>query len=601
MKALRPLSSLFLAALLGLAVGCTSSSPSEPGNGPAPTPKPPDPPPTVVTFDISVTANPSELAVGSGTPSTITVTVRRADNGQIPADGTNVALATTLGAFGSASGPSNTTLQLVGGRAQAALFATDSAGTATVRASLESSAGAASVRIAVPGTFFVSGVTPSTGGLAGGETIDILGGGFDPPVAVRIGAADAAVLSVTPTRIRVETPTALAAVGENVPAGESRVTNIQVRINVNEPNTQTTTLTNAFTFAAGGGGSQPRIFSLSPTSGSNDGGTRVTINGEGFSQPLQVLFGTGGSGAFNGIEATVQSVTPNQIVVLTPPARGFGQDLLNQLVNVMVRNLTTGANSVSSSAYRFGSNVLITAMGPGSGDYRGGTRVTISGSGFDDPVAVSLGGVGQFVNNVSGTQIVFTTSGIVVTTCPTSGLQQVSGLRVVNIETGDFDEADLSFNYLVPLPRIFSVSPNSGSIGTNTTITGTNFAPNVQVIFGDPTSGSSASIVSINAPTSVTVRVPTPPAGFAYRQEPCGTTGMRNAPTPINITVRNLDSPGCVITFTNGYLVNPPDTTCTGDTPPTTQCNDGFDNDSDGFIDENDPQCTGATDNSEST
>jgi hypothetical protein len=354
MKALRSLSSLLLAAAIGLAAACSSSSPSEPGSGPAPTPKPPDPPPTVTTYNISVAANPADLAVGSGTPSTVTVTVTASDTGQAPPDLTNVELTTTLGSFGVAGGPATTTLQLVNGRAQAVLFAGASAGTATVRAAVGSSAGAANVRISSPGTFFLSGVTPNVGGLQGGETLDITGGGFDPPVTVQIGQAAATVLSVTPSRIRVLTPTAIAATGQDLGAGQSAVTNIQVQINVNEASPQSATLSNAFTYAAGGGGSQPRIFSVSPTTGSNDGGTRVTIVGEGFVQPLQVLFGLGNAGGFNGVEATVQSVTPNQIVVISPAARGFGGDLVNQLVNVLIRNLNTGANALSAGAFRYG-------------------------------------------------------------------------------------------------------------------------------------------------------------------------------------------------------------------------------------------------------
>jgi hypothetical protein len=206
------------------------------------------------------------------------------------------------------------------------------------------------------------------------------------------------------------------------------------------------------------------------------------------------------------------------------------------------------------------------------------------------------------VTNVSGTQIVFTTAGIAVTNCPTTGFVRASGVRVVNIETGEFDVDDgLGFDYTVPLPRIFSLNPNGGIIGSTTTITGANFANNVQVIFGDATTGASANILSATPPTSVTVRVPTPAEGFTFRTEPCGTTGTRLADTPISVTVRNLDGPGCFITFTNGFLISPPNTTCTGDTPAVTQCNDTFDNDSDGFIDALDPQCTGPADNSEAS
>jgi hypothetical protein len=600
MKALRHLSNVLLAAALVASLGCTSKSPTEPGGTPT-TPKPPEPPPTVVTFDVTVTANPQELTVGSGTPSTITVTVRQTSNGQPPPDLTSVALSTNLGTFGSIAGSSETTLQLIGGRAQAVLFAGNSAGTATVRATVGGSSGGANVRISSPGTFSVTGIVPNVGGLQGGETVEITGTGFDAPVTVRIGNAAASVTSVTATRLRVITPTALAATGRTLGAGEQAVTNVEVNINVNESNPQSAVLTNGFTYAAGGGGGQPNIFSLSPTTGSNDGGTRVSIVGEGFAQPLQVLFGLGATAdTFNGVEATVQNVTPNQIVVVTPSARGFGQNLVNQLVNVLVKNLSTGASSIRPAAFKYGSNVLITAMGPGSGPFTGGTRVTISGQGFDDPVAVSLGGVGQFVNSVTGSEIVFTTAGILVTSCPASGFVPATGVRVVNIDTGDSDDADITFNYQVPLPHIFGVNPTSGSIGASLTITGVNFAPNVQVLFGDPTNGSSAQVISVT-PTTVVVRVPTPAAGFTFNTTPCGTTGTMNVPTPISVTVRNLDGPGCFVTFTNGFLLNPSDVACHGDTPPAAQCSDGLDNDSDGFIDGFDPQCTGPADNDESS
>jgi hypothetical protein len=103
--------------------------------------------------------------------------------------------------------------------------------------------------------------------------------------------------------------------------------------------------------------------------------------------------------------------------------------------------------------------------------------------------------------------------------------------------------------------------------------------------------------------------VPNAPQGFEFITEPCDgngdgvPNGTRLAPTPISVSVRNLDT-GCAFTLTNAFVMNPSNTTCTGDTstpppPPTVQCNDTFDNDSDGLIDAADPQCTGPTDNSE--
>ncbi len=239
------------------------------------------------------------------------------------------------------------------------------------------------------------------------------------------------------------------------------------------------------------------------------------------------------------------------------------------------------------------------------------------GQGFDDPVTVCLGTpcIAQQVIQTSGTEIVFITSGVPVDECPSNGIITVEGVSVTNIETGDSASAGIAFNYVVPLPLIVGVNPSGGNVGANVTISGQNFGTNVQVLFGDEDSGSSAPIVSRTS-NSIVARVPTPPTGFVFNTEPCdgngdgNAGGTRNIPTPITVNVRNLDGTGCVATLSNAFTLTPTNTTCTGDTttpPPTTaQCADGVDNDSDGRIDfganpTNDPQCTSATDDSEAS
>ena len=617
MKPLKNVLHLLCAVALAASMGCQSDSPTEPSSGGTPaTPKPPTP---VTTYTIDVTPSPGSLVAGSGTPSTVTVNVRRTDTGQPPPDLTEVTLTTTLGEFGSAgSGVKTTTVQLVNGRAQVALFPGTDIGTATIRATVGTSAGAANVSIGQAGTFFISSVNPSVGSPQGGQEVTILGGGFDGPVRVTFNGAAATVRSVTPTQIRAVVPPA-AASGTSVPVGQSVPVDVSVTINYNETGTATDSLPGGFAYSLGGGTQQPAILSVSPNSGTNDGGTRVTIVGEGFQAPVQVLFGVNTSAGFSGVEASVVETTATRIVVIAPPARGFGQDNVNQLVSIQVKNLNTGFSTVSAGAFKYGNRVIITAMGPGSGPYTGGTRVTLHGQGFDEPATVCLGSnpcIGQQVLSVTGTEIVFMTTGVPVTTCPANGVISVTGVSVTNIETGDSGTAAIGFNYIVPLPLIFGLNPNSGTANsTQTTISGANFGTNVQVIFGDPTNGSSAAIISRTS-SSIVVRVPTAPSGFVFSTEPCDgnsdgiPNGTRNIPTPISVTVRNLDGTGCAVTLTNAFTLNPPNPTCTGDTstPPTTtpQCADGVDNDLDGRTDfgpnpTNDPQCTSATDTSESS
>ncbi len=601
--------SLALTAVLLAAWGCTSDSPTEPTQPPTN----PIPPAPVTQLNVTVTANPPQVTAGGSEGSAVTVRVVRSDTGQPPPDLTEVVLTTTLGSFNSVgSGVQSVTLQLIGGQAQAFLFPGADVGTATVQARVGSSVGATNVRIEGAATFFVASLSPGVGNPAGGEEVIIRGGGFDGPVRVTFGGATAQVLSVSPTQIRVRTPSAAAA-GVNPGVGESAQVDVAVTINLNEAGQATDTLARGFAFALGGGPIlQPQVFSANPASGTNDGGTRVTLLGTGFQAPVQVFFGQGTSAdSFSGVEATVESVTPSQIVVITPPARGFGQDNVNQNVDILVKNVQTGFSTIRPDAFRYGSRVLITAMGPGVGPATGGTIVTISGQGFDEPVAVSIGDIGQQIISVTGTEIVLRTVGVLVTECPASGFIEARGVRVVNIETGDFDDEDeLVFQYTVPRPVIFGISPISGTVGTLATITGSGFAANVQVLFGGA-SGSAAQILS-NSATSIGIRVPTPPADFTFATEPCDGNGdgiaggTRNIPTPITIVVRNLDNAQCIATLTNGFTLTPQNTTCTGDTstpppPPVTQCTDNFDNDGDTFVDELDPQCSGPSDNSESS
>jgi hypothetical protein len=390
---------------------------------------------------------------------------------------------------------------------------------------------------------------------------------------------------------------------------------VSVTINVNEVGTATDQLANAFTYSHGGGGTpqQPNYFSILPASGINDGGTTVRILGSGFQAPVQVFFGIGVSAAsFNGVEAQVQSVTSTEIIAITPAARGFGQNLVNQLVDLLIKNVNTGFSTVAPDVFKYGSEVLITSMGPGSGPHTGNTRVTIFGQGFDSPVAVSLGGVGQQVVSVTGTEVEFVTSGITVATCPANGLVTVTGVSVTNIESGASATANLGFNYTVPRPLIFSLNPVSGSVNTVVTITGANFPTQARVTFGgDTLTGASAQINS-NTPSTLVVRVPTPPPSFTFNTEPCdgngdgNAGGTRNIPTAIGVTVTDLGGTGCATTLANAFTLNPTNTTCTGDTteppPPDPECSDGVNNnDNDVLIDfPADPDCTSPTDTSES-
>jgi hypothetical protein len=549
---------LLPAALLALAA-CTSNSPSEPRVDPVP----PVPPAAQITFNITVTASPSTLAIGSGQSSTITVRAVRTDTGQPPANLTPITVSTSLGSFGAVGGPAEVTLQLTNGSAQTVLFPGTSSGVATVRARLDTSEGFANVQIGAGATFFISFVQPSVIDPQGGETATIQGGGFESPVRVTVGTANVQVVSVAPDRIRIVTPSAVQA-GVTVSTGQAVPVNVGVTINVNEPEQKSDNLAAGLTYATGGGGVQPVITSVTPSSGSNDGGTRITINGSGFQSPVQVFF-EGGSPTIS-VEAPVESVTANRIIVLSPAARGFGQGLQNQSVDIRVKNINSGFEGRTTGGFRYGSNVLITAVGPTEVVYNVPEQVVIQGQGFDEPLTVALAGVAAPVQSVTGTRIVVQSPLVTISNCSIPSGQ----VSVVNIETGDGANFPGPFRFRPITPVITSISPNSGPGTGNTlvTITGavskfTGFDVPVRVLVNSQT-------VNLISATPGVLTIRTPAFNGTFPTRPCtigSETGTEMLPAPVSVMVTNLNT-GCSDTIANGFSYLPAVSGCVIPPPP---------------------------------
>lgn len=592
---------LFGLSLGALALGaCSADSPSEPSQPPG---TPPGTSPSA-TWNITVNLSPAEVPAGSTDPVQVTVQVRRRDNNQPPPNGTTLVLSAGAGGFGSPGGPTSVVVATANGRATASFFPPETTGTVVIQARLENSVGQATLRIGEPATFFLASIQPSTGNPAGGEEVTIQGGGFASPVRVTFGGVPAQVLSVTPTRIRVLTPPA----PQNVPVGQTLPVTVAVTVHLNEEDEATDALANAFIYARGGGVAQPQVFSVTPASGPNEGGTRVTLTGEGFQAPVQVFFGSGTSAnSFTGIEASVQSVTPSQIVVISPPATGFGQNNLNQVVDLLVINVNSGFSTVATSAFQYGAASpdvpFISAISPGQGPFTGGTQVTLFGQGFEEPVAVELAGVGQSILSVTGTEVVVRTVAVDVTSC-----DDVSGpSQLTNIETGE-SATGPTFTYRVPRPLITGVSPTSGPQGGGTTVTiaGQDFSDPVRVRFCRGGQCFAASVESVS-PTEIVVRTPSVP-NDTLSEEDCddnadGTPGTRFISTAFDVQVENLLTT-CENEFEGAFTYVPSDRTCRNDVgetePEPVECEDGFDNDGDGLIDAADPECTGPGDDDES-
>lgn len=575
-----------LAALVSLLLSfaaCSSDSPSEPRRDPPP---PPGSNPPAAAFNITVTADPPQIEVASDDRSQIRVVIRRRDNGAPPPNGTTAVVTTSLGLFAE-TGTDQAVVTLTGGQAFLTLLPGDFPGTATVRATLEGSAGARNVRILEEGDFFIDFLEPNVGSPQGGDEVLINGRGFERPVRVTFAGQPAQVLSAGLNRIRVLTPPFSGALPASV--------DVSVTIALNTADQRSDTLIGGFTYTpAGGDPREPTVISVNPDSGPNSGGTVVNINGEGFVAPVRVLFGTGTEANFTGIEATVQSVQENRIVVVAPPASGLGLDFRNQRVSILVRNQGTGFATVAPNAFQYGQPVPdldIRGISPLEGPATGGTDVTVFGSGFVEPLQVTINGVEQQVLSVTPDQLVFRTAAINVSQCPADGIVQAAPVEVRLLSPdGPPVQSDQNFRFVVEIPQLLSLDPDAGGQAGNTqvTLSGSGFVDPVQVRFSANGETFVADVTSVSG-TSVVVRTPQV-TNAAMDVAPCddnndGTVGEEFVPTAFSVTLENL-STGCVSNvLDNAFVFNPTNTQCRGDVGTPPECDDGIDNDMDGDID----------------
>lgn len=550
-----------LALGVALLVGCSSDEAS------SPTAPPTNPVPPAAGVTVTLTATTTSLEVGSSDSSLVTIRAIRSDNGQPVPNLTQATVTTTLGSLGSVGGPQTLTVELVNGEATLAFFGGTTVGTATVRAQVQNGVGLLSINVREPNTstFFVSSVNPGTGSPQGGETVTIFGGGFSDPIRVTFDGTPATIQLASESQIRVTTPPLLA----GLPPGATQAVTVAVTINRNEADEASDSLPNGFIYVNGGGGGggtlQPTIFSVTPASGPNEGGTQVTINGDGFEAPVQVKFGTGTSDAsFNGAEAQIISVTRTRVVVIAPPtscASPCAPPNPNQLVNILVKNVNSSRSTVATSAFRYGSQIVITAIAPGEGPATGNTLVTIFGQGFDEPVAVSLASRAQQVISVSGSEVVVRTVPVAATSC-----SDITGTTsVTNIETGQ-SATGPAYIYRVPRPILTGVSPTSGGQagGTGVTLSGVGFEAPLIVTFGS-FAGSVGAVTS----TSVSTTTPSFPDSLFGSGTPCDddadtTQGFRFSPVSVDVTLRNPVTT-CTATLAGAFRVNPTNTGCQND------------------------------------
>ncbi|HJQ36849.1 MAG TPA: IPT/TIG domain-containing protein [Thermoanaerobaculia bacterium] len=185
-------------------------------------------------------------------------------------------------------------------------------------------------------TPIIHSLSPTSGPINGGTRVTIFGEGFQPPVQVFFGSAEAQVLTTDFSQILVVAPD-----GRSTnPDGSGTVTGpVDVRVvNINS-NTRATS-PEQFAYKA-----KMQITAVSPLVGPAVGGTDVTIDGVGFDQPIQVLFGT-----VPPVEAQVIRVSGTQVVVRTP---SLPNACTGGTGTVTVVNIDNGDSATSANIFTF--------------------------------------------------------------------------------------------------------------------------------------------------------------------------------------------------------------------------------------------------------
>jgi hypothetical protein len=251
----------------------------------------------------------------------------------------------------------------------------------------------------------ITGVSPNSGPLAGGNWITVTG--------TNLSTASKVSLGDTTTGFQVLGDTSLSVY---IPAGEDAESVDIVVTTIGGITARTSA--DRYTYIAPP--PPPAVTGVSPSSGTALGGTVVTIAGTGFTNVVYVPFGGYAAQSF-----TISSDT--SITAITPALYYDGA------VDVAVQTLASGWSATTpADQFTYADPApTVTGVSPSSGSAAGGDTVTITGTGFTYAYGVSFGGVSaSFTVNDDGSITAVTpaaTAGTVDVTVAAAGGTSATG------------------------------------------------------------------------------------------------------------------------------------------------------------------------------
>lgn len=407
----------------------------------------------------------------------------------------------------------------------------------------------------------VTGVSPRSGNVNGGQQITITGSGFTGATDVYIGQSD---YSAFENQFTVVDDSHITLTTTDQQDGEPGTLDVTV---VTDAGTSAVSSADRYTFTAGG----PQITSVSPRTGPVTGGTQVTVTGVNLYDA---------SLTFGGGQPTDTVCGPTRCTVTSPPAAAVGK------VDVQA-NQANGLSPLSAAdvfTYTQGPAPVITSVEPATGSTAGGDLVTVLGRNFGGGTVTIGGQPTQFDAYLSAT---CSQTWCTVDTPPgTAGNAPV----VVGLPDGTSSKP-ATFHYVLPGPPVVTaVEPSSGwlSSSTQVLIFGQNLADTTGISFGgtslDPDNiqqctqdectvsvpgGTRAGPADVAVTTPFGTNAATPAAQFTFLQPTITSVSPRSGLTiggsPVTVTGTNLATATIYFNLPEGYG---------GESAPGWQCTD---------------------------
>lgn len=336
-------------------------------------------------------------------------------------------------------------------------------------------------------------INPNSGPVTGGTVVTITGEEFRSGAVVSIGGASCGSLTVvSASEIQCTTSAHIAQT---------------VDVVITNDDGQTATLIQSYTYVE----LPPEFELIQPNSGSENGGTLVTISGQNLLNGVSVSIG---GQSCTGLVFVSSSEVQCRTAAHAPA-----------VVDVVITN-PDGQSVTAVGAYTYLNEApVITKVIPNEGPVAGGILITVQGQNFDPGMSILFG--------TSLCSSVTVVSGVEATcTLPPHG----AGLVDVSVKNTDTQTGVLidGFTYKLPPPSVLSITPNKGDVLGNLTVTivGFNFDSSATVNLGGAncsnvvvatdgqsltcrTSSHAIGIVDVNV-TNPDAQTGTLPSGFEY-------------------------------------------------------------------------------------